>query len=59
MEPLLQAKTGGASIANTGFGSNPSHAAPASGGRLSADAIAQKVARLRVWLAKIRQHRLE
>ncbi len=59
MEPLLPARASGASIANTGFGSNPSHAAPSSAGRPSADAIAQKVARLRVWLAKIRQHRLE
>ena len=59
MEPLLAARASGASIANIGFASNPSHAAPSSAGRPSADAIAQKVARLRVWLAKIRQHRVE
>ncbi|MGH7164309.1 MAG: tetratricopeptide repeat protein [Nitrospiraceae bacterium] len=59
IEPLFPAKAGGASIGDTGLAPNLFHAAPSSAGRPSADAIAQKVARLRVWLAKIRQHRVE
>jgi tetratricopeptide (TPR) repeat protein len=58
-EPLLAAKAGGASVADIGFGQHRPKAEAPSTGRPSADVIAQKVARLRVWLAKIRQHRVE
>ncbi len=58
-EPLLPAKVGGALIPDTGLAPNLFHTAGSSANRPSADAIAQKVARLRVWLAKIRQHRVE
>jgi len=59
VEPLLPAKAGGASVADIGFGQHRPNTASPGTGRPSADVIAQKVARLRVWLAKIRQHRVE